>query len=1155
MHEAAPETAPSPRWLRAGVALAAAVLAAVVTTGSAAAAAHPGYRTPGYRGTTKAVVTAPAVLPTPVTLSPSGRMLDVMVDAAGTSHIVWVTGDGVGADAVHYCRLPRAASACTSTQVLVPQKAYGDGDDPAFNSSAGARVVQIGQQVVILDYRYPTDYPKPDGSTGSNTVLEWVSEDGGASFTGPGLIGSQPISGGVVKFGSDNDPRILTTTDGVTGGTYVQTLTPGQFTSESGNLASGDVNEAYSGSLALDGGLPVAAFGGLANQTLVRRWTGRGSSSDPATWGPASVLAGSEPQLAGGPSGLFLMNRPQGNGPYAVRRLTPTGAGAPATISDVADPEYRDFAQTSSGGLVAGWESRGGDTPGVSVRAASDAGTWSPPQRLIAGADNGQLRVAAAGDGGGIAVLNHTGGINQPGEIVAIAYGQRTPTGVPGIAGIPGGGDPKATTACQEVGFGAVKITGQAGCFLHGTGSFVKDVVSDGELNLNGLRIVPDPGVQVIIDAHAHTLDTTGDVSVIASGEGMSVTLWHGQVHVHLPTAGAETDLFNFDMSQFAADLDGFPIDAKIDVKLTADGVRIPVDLKLPAVFGGVDAHAEMLVDARQGLHVGALAMAIHNAPIGPLLADFAINYNAKDTAWEGSGKLTFPAGLVLAADVSFARGHFLHGGIEIKPPGYGLPLFTDVYLDDIKGDLELEPKTVITAGVGIGVIPIGTPASFANTMQIDGDLALTLDNPFRIEVTGHASLLGIPFEQARLLFVSDGYLSLDGQFDFRFDPIEISAGINAVVDLPHKLFSAEFKADFFVLGYDLSSVDGIISSDGMAVCGDLPFFPFTRITVGHHWNHDFTDLLPSFDFFRAKACDLSGYRVKAGAGRAGAAGAGLPIALPHADTVNVAVHGAGAAPVVALTAPDGKQIVPAVTAMAGAATALAAPGGPAAAAFTVPSDKTTIVVLRKPAAGTWTVTAQPGSAALSAVAESHTVAPASVHATVAGHGRRLAVRYRLRPRPGMTVRLAEQAGRVLHVVGQAHGSGGTLPFVPADGPAGSRSLVALVEQDGLPRPRIVLAHFRAPGPLRPARVAGLRAAIRGTTLKVTFGRAPDARRYQVRISSTDGKQRLLVLPGTARSARVADMGPGAVVTVTVRGVAGNGRTGRGSVVRTPKPH
>ena len=161
-------------------------------------------------------------------------------------------------------------------------------------------------------------------------------------------------------------------------------------------------------------------------------------------------------------------------------------------------------------------------------------------------------------------------------------------------------------------------------------------MISDGEIHFNGLRIIPYSGVQIIINAHAHTFDTTGKVSVIAEGImlKLKITLWHGEIHVKLPTAGAETDLFNFDMSQYAADLEGFPIDAKIDVKLTSDGVRIPVDLKLPAVFGGITGHAEVVANEASGLQLGSLAISVQNAPIGPLLTDFNISYDSKDDVW-----------------------------------------------------------------------------------------------------------------------------------------------------------------------------------------------------------------------------------------------------------------------------------------------------------------------------------------------------------------------------------------------------------------------------------------------------------------------------------------------------------------------------------------
>lgn len=1129
---------------------------------SASAAGSAAYRTPGYRGTSKPVPTVPAALPTPVTLSPSGRFPDVMVDGAGTSHIVWVSSDGVNADAVHYCRLPRGASACDSSQTLVPVKDYGDGDDPSFNvSTDGARIVQVGQQIVILDYRYPTVYPKPDGSTVSTTVLEWVSEDGGASFTGPGLVGSQPIGGGVVAFGPPNDPQILSATDGVTGGTYVQTLVPGQFTSLSVNLGDGGPDQAYSGSLALDGGLPVAAFADLHNQTLIRRLTDAGSGITPSTWGPPLTVAGDEPKLAGGPGGLFVMNRPAPNGPYTVRPITGAQAGPPVTVSGTDDPQYRDLTETSSGGLVSGWESRGGALPGVRVRSSPDGAGWSGTDRLIDGVGNGQLRVGSAGDGGGVAVLNHTGGINGAGQIVAIAYGKRTPTGVPGIAGVPGGGDPAATTTCQQVAFGVVKISGQLGCFLHGSGAYANDVVSDGELDFNGLRIIPDPGVQIIVNAHEHTFDTTGDVRVIAEGAGLSVTLWHGEIHVKLPTAGAETDLFDFDMSKFAADLDGFPIAAKIDVKLTATGVRIPVDLKLPAVFGGITGHAELVADRARGLHVDNLAIAISNAPIGPLLGDFSITYASASDTWLGSGKLKFPpqgAGLVLSADVTFARGHFIKGDIDIKPPGYGLPVFTDLYIDDISGGLELEPDTVITAGVGIGVIPVGPPTSFVNTMQINGQIAVTIADPFRIAVHGDAALLGLQVANADLLFVSNGFLSLNGNFHFGIDPvISVDTNLAAAFDLPHKLFSAELTSDVTVFGFPLEEIGGIVSSNGFAVCGKIPVpigGPVGPFMFGHHWGDSWLDA--SFGV----GCDLSAFRVatspsRAAARAAGTAGAaGLPVTLPHAATASLAVHGAGGAPAVVLTAPDGTQTSPVTGTLPEAVQAITAAGGPAAAAFAAPGDAVTGVLLRQPKAGTWHVAAQPGSPALASVAESHALPAPAVHASVLGQGHRLRLRYQLHPRPGMTVTFAESAGKLLHRLGSARGAAGTLSFAPADGPAGRRNIVALIAQDGIPRPSVVLTRYQAPGPVVPGNVRRVKLKVRGSTLTVSFNAAQNALSYRIRVTSTDGKRRLLLATARHRAAKITGLGPGAATTVSVTAYAANGRHGRAAVATATSP-
>jgi hypothetical protein len=90
-----------------------AILATVVGTGltaaSTAAAPHASYHTPGYRGTHRVPPVA-ARVPTPLTIG-SGENPSILVDAAGTAHIVWNQPVLGQADQLHYCRLPRRATA------------------------------------------------------------------------------------------------------------------------------------------------------------------------------------------------------------------------------------------------------------------------------------------------------------------------------------------------------------------------------------------------------------------------------------------------------------------------------------------------------------------------------------------------------------------------------------------------------------------------------------------------------------------------------------------------------------------------------------------------------------------------------------------------------------------------------------------------------------------------------------------------------------------------------------------------------------------------------------------------------------------------------------------------------------------------------------
>src|SRR6185436_11322521 len=130
----------------------------------------------------------------------------------------------------------------------------------------------------------------------------------------------------------------------------------------------------------------------------------------------------------------------------------------------------------------------------------------------IDGMSNGQIDVAATSDGGGFTVLNHTGGVVGAGEIYAVGFGNQAATGKPGLGGLDGGAGPITNVQCQKVGFGKFDIETAAGCFFHGQGQYANVVVSEGEVTVNGLHLVPDPGSKIIIDPKTLRFDTTGPI-------------------------------------------------------------------------------------------------------------------------------------------------------------------------------------------------------------------------------------------------------------------------------------------------------------------------------------------------------------------------------------------------------------------------------------------------------------------------------------------------------------------------------------------------------------------------------------------------------------------------------------------------------------------
>jgi hypothetical protein len=1123
----------------------------------AAPAGAATYRSPGYKGVRTAPKTTPAPPPKALTLG-AGERPQVLVDAAGTSHIVWNDPRGDAADALHYCRMKRGATTCDVQKDLVPD-GPGDGrEDPRFNSEFGTpRVLAVGDQVALVTHRYPNPVIAPNGQTEIFNTWLFVSNDGGDTFSPGVLVGRNETSGVPTVYGPPGSPRIGLISDTQTGGPFFQEITGARYETRQADLG----DNGSSVSLAPVGTSVMAAFGDLRSTIHLRQWNGQGDVFDSATWSE-TTLPGDDPLLTAGPRGIFLMSRaPAGQDRrYTIRPVAPGGAaGAPVPLEGTENASERDLFEDPSGRLHATY--RVADEQGQDQlvrRISGDAKAFDPGQVLqqtAAGLGIQDTDVASAADGGGI-VVSQQGATRGVGPIVATAFGTRLPTGVPGLGGEPGAAPgPDVVDTCQRLEFGPVDVQAAEGCLLGSPKRGVK--VSEGTIRLNGLDIVPSAGVKIVLDANAKTINTTGTVRVVARAPGIpDITLYTGELHIDLKLEAG--DLLKDDpsspckgkrLADFRGDVDllGFPIKGGVQVFLTEDAACIPVSLELPKAFGGIRGAAVLRATNAKGLTLDTLNIAVDRAFVGPLLVEkLRVGYTAATDRWEGKAKMGVPpqpGGLAVDGHFVFERGAFKEGSITVTAQYPGIPLGPwPAYLAQAGGSFGLEP-TRIGLNASVGIIQAAPPNY---VFRVNGQFKVTFSDPVVFELHGQGYLYTFQIAQLNFLLNTDGFAKLDGGIVINLVAAKIKANVDMFVDVPSGTFSAGLKGEGCVAGLCVFGAEAVISSKGLGIC-------VTDIVdhgAGYRWGASLLDV--DIDLF---SCHMSDYRVDpppATARSVGGDGA-RPRAVPpggRAFTVakgagveNLRIEGAGGAQTrVALVSPSGQRIEPVTDPKAPGTTVFAAyPDG----------AKRSFVGLKDPAPGVWQAVPLDGQPAIAVLAQSHAVVPPRATAKVGGKARARTLTYAVSTGEGLRTTFVETGPMGSRRLGVAKGAKGTIRFAPAPGPAGSRRIEAIVERGGVPELRTTVASYRAPAVARPGRVRGLKLRRTRHGLTARWRPAANARRYAVRIDLPDGRRLLRVV----RPARLRLTGIPGRGTVTVRVAARHergkaGRTARASVRR-----
>jgi hypothetical protein len=206
--------------------------------------------------------------------------------------------------------------------------------------------------------------------------------------------------------------------------------------------------------------------------------------------------------------------------------------------------------------------------------------------------------------------------------------------------------------------------------------------------------------------------------------------------------------------------------------------------------------------------------------------------------------------------------------------------------------------------------------------------------------------------------------------------------------------------------------------------------------------------------------------------------------------------------------------------------------------------------MIRDPGAGPWTVTAAPGSSAITTVSYARGYPKPKITVRVTGHGQAQRLSYTLSARKGLAVTFAERAHRTYHLIGRVTQAHGTLRFTPAPGPAGRRQIDAIITDDGVQRETISAASYQAPGPPTPGLVRSLTIHRHGARFQIRFGQAPGAATYRLRVTATDGRRLLKLIGHSGHTLTLPVVGYADHVTVTVTAVSSTGRAGRATNAR-----
>jgi hypothetical protein len=173
---------------------------------------------------------------------------------------------------------------------------------------------------------------------------------------------------------------------------------------------------------------------------------------------------------------------------------------------------------------------------------------------------------------------------------------------------------------------------------------------------------------------------------------------------------------------------------------------------------------------------------------------------------------------------------------------------------------------------------------------------------------------------------------------------------------------------------------------------------------------------------------------------------------------------------------------------------------------FNAGGPTTSYLLLRKPRGGTWTITPNEGSPAITSIQVAHGFEPLKVRASLRGRARKRSISYRLSNRGHDQRAVFLERGKFgTRVLGATTKAKGTIRFAPADVRGRRRTVLVQVQRDGFVSSERRIGRFKAPPLTRPGKVRRLRAKRKGNAAIVRWRGARGAQRYSVTLRGRHG--------------------------------------------------